>query len=249
MSTDSGSLRVKQAKFVWVIIAITYICVWLIPFFQKYTAPGKGSQEAFAILRDTGMFKWYIIPLFVLVINSYAEEIRRGNWAGVFAGIAFFLTDAFNEIWNGLFYTATGGYAAIWMCSFPTAFQPLMGWNIEIIFMFLLLGLASTKLLPADKNALVFGRINNRRFYAFIMAWLCVLVEIVLNLWGALVWNYSWWQPEFPYILFIIGYWPFFEVAFFVYDMESKKKQAIFTCSFAAVLAVAMTVFIQLKWI
>jgi len=124
-----------------------------------------------------------------------------------------------------------------------------MGWNIEIIFMFLLLGLASTKLLPADKDALVFGRINNRRFYAFIMAWLCVLVEIVLNLWGALVWNYPWWQPRFPFILFIIGYWPFFEMAFFVYDMESRKRQAIFTAAFASVLAVAMFVFIQLKWI
>lgn len=249
MASGAASTRARQAKFVWIIIAITYIGVWLIPVFQKYDGPGTGAREAFSILRDASLFKWYLIPLLLVVVNFYLDEIRRKNWGGIFAGLAFFLMDAFNEIWNGLFYTATGGHAAVWMCSFPTAYQPLMGWNIEIIFMFLLLGLASTKCLPADKDATVFGVINNRRFFAFVMAWVCVFVEIVLNWWGALVWNYPWWQPKFPFILFIIGYWPFFEVAYFVYDMEDTRKQAIFVGAFAAVIGIAFTGFLLLGWI
>jgi len=243
----SINTRRTQTLIIWLVIALTYFGVWLIPFFNSYGAEAPGAKEAYSILRDASLLKWYIVPLFVFVVYLYLDEIKRDNLRGVFAGLSFFLMDAFNEIWNGLFYTATG-YSAVWMCSFPTAYQPLMGWNIEIIFMFLILGLASTKLLPEDKELKILG-INNRHFFAFIMAWICVFVEILLNKWGALIWNYSWWQADFPFLVFIIGYLPFFEIAYFVYDMENLKKQAIFTGAFALLILLAMIIFMSMSLI
>ncbi|HOO72923.1 MAG TPA: hypothetical protein PK926_14295 [Spirochaetota bacterium] len=234
---------------IWIIIAVCYLIVWLIPAFTAYTGQAPGSEQNFAILRDYGQFKWYVIPLLLVVINLFADEMRRGNWSGIMAACALFLMDAFNETWNGLFYTATGGYSAVWMCSYPTAYQPLIGWNIEIIFMFLMMGIASTKLLPKDKEAMIFGKINNRHFFAFIMAWMCVFVEIVLNLCGALVWNYWWWRPSFPWLIFIIGYLPFFEIAFLVYDLPGLKQQITVVGAMAALFILSLAVFIPLGWL
>lgn len=249
MTAAESSLRLKQTRIVWGIIALTYIGVWLIPMFTSYTGKGAGTAEAEAILRDHGQFKWYIIPLLLVVINAFSDEIRRKNIGGIMAGLAFFFMDAFNEIWNGLFHTATGGFAAVWQCTYPTAYEPLMGWNIEIIFMFLLMGIASTKLLPEDKDMAVFGKINNRVFFAFVMAWLCVFVEIILNWIGALQWNYWWWQPEFPWIIFLIGYWPFFMIAYLVYDLPSTEAQAKVVGTMGALILISLAVFIPLGWI
>jgi len=242
--------RVKQAKIIWTLMALTYIGVWLIPVFTNFTGKGTGTDEAESVLRVYTNFKWYVIPFLLVVINAYANEIRTKNWAGVLAALAFFLMDAFNEIWNGLFHTATGGFAAVWQCGYPTAYEPLMGWNIEIIFMFLLMGIASTKMLPEDKEEMmIFGKINNRHVHAFIMAWFCVLVEIILCVIGALKWNYWWWQPDFPWIIFVIGYWPFFEIAYFVYDLPDTKQQVKVVGTMATLVVIALAVFIPLGWI
>ncbi len=174
------------------------------------------------------------------------DEVRSKNWAGILAGLAFFLMDAFNEIWNGLFCTATGGYAAVWMCVYPTSYEPLMGWNIEIIFMFLMMGIASTKLLPEDKNLMLFGKINNRHFFAFIMAWACVIVEIILNKCGALVWNYWWWSAEFPWLIFLAGYFPFWEISYYVYDLETTRDQVKVVSIMTLMVLIAFIVLIPM---
>ena len=249
MLSSPGAIRRKQSLFVWAIIALTYVMVWLIPLFTSYHGSGDGTEYATRILRDPTQFKWYVIPLFIIVVNAYVDELRKKNYSGVLAGLAFFLMDAFNEIWNGLFHTATGKYAAVWQCGYPTAYEPLMGWNIEIIFMFLLLGLASTKLLPQDKEKLVFGKINNRIASAFVFAWICVMIEIILNLIGALRWNYWWWKPSFPWLIFIIGYWPFFMIAYAVYDMESRKKQIAVVGTMLALVVASFAIFVSLGWI
>lgn len=250
MEKKAISPRIRQSKIIWIIIGITYVFVWSIPFWNTFTGKGTGTVDSESILRDYTQFKWYVIPLLLVVMNAYADEIRKKNFSIVFAGFALFLMDAFNEIWNGLFFTATGGYSAVWQCAYPTAYQPLIGWNIEIIFMFLLMGLVAPKLLPADKEKMMFwGKINNRHVFSFFMAWAAVLVEIILNLIGALKWNYWWWKPSFPWIVFIIGYWPFFEICYFVHDLESTKKQAIFVGAMATVVLVSLIVFIPLGWI
>ncbi len=239
----------RQEKIIWILIAAGYAIIWLIPCCVDYTGKGEGTLLAESILRDYTYFKWYVIPLLLIVINAYSDEIRNKNLSAVFAGLAFFLMDAFNEIWNGLFFTASGKFSAVWMCSYPTAYQPLMGWNIEIIFMFLLMGIAGTKLLPEDKNKLVFGKINNRHFIAIIMAWMCVIVEIILNLIGALKWNYWWWKPSFPWLIFLTGYLPFWMVSYHVYDMEQTRDQIKFVSIMAIVVVASLAVFIPLGWL
>ena len=249
MFAGKEGVRKKQTLIAWLIIFVSYHMVWLMPFFSRYPGKGDGTALAESMLRDSSQFKWYVIPLLMVVILFYLEEARKKNWSAIMAGFAFFLMDAFNETWNGLFYTASKGYAAVWQCAYPSAWQPLMGWNIEIIFMFLIMGLASTKLLPADKDKLIFGKINNRQFYAFILAWLCVIVEIVLNLTGALKWNYPWWQARFPLFIFLVGYWPFFQISFLVYDMPNPKQQRMVLGFMACVLILSWAIFIPMGWI
>lgn len=248
MEKNQSTTRVTQGIVIWTVIAIGYLIIWLIPFFTKYSGQGDFAAGAAAILRDTTQFKWYVIPLFLVVLNLYAEAIRQKNWSGILAGLAFFLMDAFNEIWNGLFFTGTGGYSAVWMCNFPMAYESLIGWNIEIMLMFLILGLTSTKLLPEDKEAKIW-KINNRHFFAIIMAWLCVIVEIILNLINALIWNFWWWNPSFPWLIFINGYLPFFMIAYLVYDLPKLKQQILVVGIMAAAVLISFMVFVPLKWI
>jgi len=92
--------------------------------------------------------------------------------------------------------------------------------------MFAIMGVAATKLLPEDKNARVLG-IPNRLFYAVVLSAACVFVEVILNAAGVLVWVYPWWNAGMPILIFLIGYLPFFLVAYWVYDMDSTRKQAM----------------------
>lgn len=242
--------RIRQAKIIWLIIGIANLFVWSIPFWTTYTGKGNGTEFAESILRDYTQFKWYVIPLLLIVLNAYADELRNKNYSVFFGGLALFFMDAFSEIWNGLFHTATGGYAAVWQCIYPTAYEPLIGWNIEIIFMFLLMGLAAAKVLPADKEKMMFGgKINNRHVLALIMAVASVIVEITLNRIGGLQWNYWWWQPSFPWLLLITCYLAYFEVCFLVHDLPDTRKQAIFVGAMASVVLICLAVFIPLGWI
>ena len=64
--------------------------------------PTDSAQQALSILRDGSQFQWHVIPLLLLVLYVYANEIERRNWNVVFAGLALFGMDWFNEIWNAL---------------------------------------------------------------------------------------------------------------------------------------------------
>ena len=54
----------------------------------------------------------------------------------------------------------------------------------------------------------------------------CVFVEYLLNAVGALTWDYSWWNRSQPWLIFLVGYFPFFVVAYWVHDMKCIKRQA-----------------------
>jgi len=69
--------------------------------------------------------------------------------------------------------------------------------------------------------------IPNRLLFAVVGSIFCVAVEILLNAVGALTWDYSWWSAGAPWLIFLIGYLPFFLVAFWVHDMESVRKKAL----------------------
>jgi len=187
--------------------------------------PTEAALEAQRILRDASQFQWYIIPLFALVLYVYAVEIERRNWNLVFAGLAFWGMDWFNETWNSLVFHFTG-YAPVWGAPGDTAYLILIGLNIEICFMFAIAGVAFSKTLPQDPQLRILG-IPNRLFLAVAGAVFCVVVEILLNLANALTWDYSWWNVQAPWLILLLGYLPFFLVAFWVHDMQNPRKQAM----------------------
>ena len=113
------------------------------------------ARAALELLRENSHFQWYVIPLLLLVIYIYAAEVERRNWNVFFAGLALWGMDWFNEIWNALVFHFTGR-APVWGASGRTAYQILIGLNIEICFMFAVMGVAAAKLLP-PRDARVLG--------------------------------------------------------------------------------------------
>jgi len=141
--------------------------------------PTESAQQALNILRDGSQFQWYVIPIFVLVMYVYAVEIERRNWSLVFCGLALWGMDWFNEIWNSLVFHFTQ-HAPVWGAPAKTAYLILIGLNIEICFMFFILGIVFAKMLPPDKSVKVFG-IPNRWFFMAFNTVVCVFIEILLN--------------------------------------------------------------------
>ena len=210
--------------------------------------PAESAQQALSILRHTDRFVWYVIPLLVIVIYIYSVEIEKRNWNVLFAGLALWGMDWFNEIWNALLFHFNG-YAPAWGAPGDTAYLILIGLNIEICLMFAVLGLAMAKMLPADKNLKILG-IPNRWFFAVLNSWLAIGIEMVLNALGVLTWEHSWWRMNNPWLLFLIGYLPFFVVAFWVHDMKTVKQKAITVGALLGFDAACLVVFIGiLKWI
>ncbi len=199
------------------------------------------ATQALAILRDGSHFSWYVIPLFAFVVYVYAVEVERRNWNLVFAGLAFWGMDWFNEIWNSLVLHLTG-YAPVWGAPGQTAFLILVGLNIEICFMFAIAGVAFGKMLPPDPKLRVFG-IPNRIFIAVAGSAFCVVVEVWLNSIGALTWDYSWWSARAPWLIFLFGYLPFFLMSFWVHDMRTVRSKVVTIGVIYGVDVVAAVVF------
>ena len=183
------------------------------------------ALQAQAILRDPSHFQWYDVPLLLIVLYKYSVEVERENWSIFFAGLALWGMDWFNEIWNGLVFHFTK-FAPVWATPGATAFNLLIGLNIEITFMFAIMGVYACKMLPKDKNLKIIG-INNRIFFAVVNSILAVGIEVCLNLAHALTWDYGWWNIRAPWLIFLIGYLPFFLVCFWVHDMKSVRNKAI----------------------
>jgi hypothetical protein len=187
--------------------------------------PTDSAAQAISILRNPITFQWYVIPLFALIVYVYTVEVERRNWSLVFAGLAFWGMDWFNEIWNGLVFHFTN-YAPVWGAPGQTAYLLLIGLNIEICFMFAIAGVAFSKMLPVNKKLKVLG-IPNRLFFAISGSIFCVIVELCLHAAGALTWDYTWWNVGAPWLIFLIGYLPFFLVSFWVFDMPTLRQKVI----------------------
>ena len=163
----------------------------------------KSAEQALSILRDASLYQWYVIPFFAFVVYVYAVEIERRNWNLLFAGLAFWGMDWFNEIWNALVFHFTG-YAPVWGAPGQTAYLILIGLNIEICFMFAIAGITFGKMMPPDKKMKLLG-IPNRLVIAVGGAAFCVFVEVLLNSIGALTWDYPWWSASAPWLIFLLG--------------------------------------------
>jgi len=208
----------------------------------------ESAAQALAILRDPSYFQWYIVPLLVITIYIYNVEIGDQNWNVLFGALALWGMDWLNEIANSLIFYFTG-YAPLWAAPGDTAYLILIGLNIEITLMFLIMGVATTRVLPADKHLKIF-KIPNRAFFAVLFALLAVIVEIVLNAWGALTWDYSWWSARSPIPIFFFGYLTFFIVAYWVHDMPTIKQKATTVGVIYGIVIVSLILFgAVLGWI
>lgn len=186
--------------------------------------PTDAALRATKILRDGSQFQWHVVPLLLLVLYVYANEIERRNWNVVFAGLALWGMDWFNEIWNALVFHFTR-YAPIWGAPGGTAYLVLIGLNIEICLMFAIMGVVVSKTLPADRRMRILG-IPNRWFFAVAASVFAVLVELALNAIGQLTWDWWWWSARVPWLIVVFGYLTFFVVAFWVHDMPTVRQKA-----------------------
>ncbi len=223
------------------------------------TNPNKTTPaDLEANLQNPAGLNWYIVPIFVIVFFLVCNEIKHKRYSVVFGGFAFWLWDVFNETWNSMVYATTG--QPVWgtTAAGNSALQILVGYNIEISFMFLVLGMATCKLLKTtdgyegvkfmDANKDWLNDPNNMYYKANVLSKnlsaeerkiklkavlqrisvivfgsiAAVIVEILLNQCNVLTWEKPWWQPNFPIILFIIGYVPFYVAAVVIHDLPRR---------------------------
>jgi hypothetical protein len=210
--------------------------------------PAQSALDAMALVRDPSHFSWYVIPFLLIVLYTYFYEIDKGNWSRVLAALAFWGMDFFNEIWNGLIFHFTQ-FAPCWSAPGDSAYLIFIGLNIEICFMFAISGIVATMAIPQDPTMKILG-INNRWFFAIVMSILSVCVEMVLNSIGALRWEWPWWNRDAPWLIFLFGYMPFYVVCYWVYDMNSRRRQVAVVGGILGFDALCMLVFgAWLGWI
>jgi hypothetical protein len=195
----------------------------------------QASLQALNGLRDLSMIKWYVIPLLAIVIYIYVIEIKKAreskNWDAVLAGLTLFGMDFINETWNGWVFHLTQR-SAFWTTPGDTALRTMVGWNIEIMFMFAISGIIYYHSLLPQKEDKILG-IPNRWAMAIGFSIFCVFVEVVLNIGGHLVWEYPWWNRSFEgiWLIFLFGYFEFFVAIIFMLSRKSMKGKIIFISS------------------
>lgn len=191
----------------------------------------EATLQALNGLRDFSTLKWYVIPLLAIVAYIYSKEIslarKTTNWNAVLCGLTIFGLDFFNETWNGWVMVLTG-HSAFWTAPGDTALRTMVGWNIEIMFMFAILGIIYYHSLSESKNKKILG-IDEKWFMAVVCSAFCVFVEVILNSAGMLVWEYPFWKASFAgiWLIFLIGYFHFFVGAVIMLNLKKLKSKLI----------------------
>ena len=119
----------------------------------------------------------------------------------------------------------------------------MVGWNIEIMFMFAISGIIYYNTLSDDKDEIILG-LPNRWFWAIGYALFCVFVECLLNMGGLLVWEYPWWERTFwgVWLIFLFGYFHFYVAIIIVIGMRSDRNKII-TIAAIYTVGILMNVF------
>lgn len=201
------------------------------------------SEMALQNLRDLTTLKWYVIPLLAIVFYIYTSEIKKarksGNWDAVFAGLTLFGVDFINETWNGWVFHLTQR-SAMWTAPGDTALRTMVGWNIEIMFMFALSGIIYYNTLSEDRSEKILG-LPNQWFWAIGYAAFCVFVECLLNAGGHLVWEYPWWYRSFKgvWLIFLFGYFHFYVAIVIVINLKTIQKKIMAVSSLYAIAIIA----------
>lgn len=204
------------------------------------------SRQALEGLRDLSTLKWYVIPLLAYTFYIYTLEIKKarsgGDWNVVFAGLTVLGMDFINETWNGWVLVLTGR-SAFWTVPGETALRTMVGWNIEIMFMFAISGIIYANTVSEDPRETILG-IPNRWFWAAAYSAFCVFVEVLLNMGGHLIWEYPFWQRSFKgvWLIFLFGYFHFYVAALLVMGMKTVRAK-VATVSALYFIAIAANIF------
>ena len=206
------------------------------------------SLRALQILRDPHHFQWYLVPLFGIIVYLYAVELGRKNWNVALAGAAYYGIEWIGEILNSL-WLHFSGYAPLWGEPGETAYLILVGINVETTLMFMVFGLAIAKVLPADPRARILG-LPNRVLVTLGFSLLAASVETLLNAWGALTWDYSWWGWPNLWSVILFAYAPATAFTIWVHDLRSLRAKLWLLGGIFALDALLLFLFIHvLRWI
>lgn len=192
---------------------------WLLGTVPEYV------REAQSILRDGSTFQWSTVALLGLVIYVYSVEVERRRWDIILAGLAFSMMDLFNELVNSAIFHATDR-APLWAVTGDTSYLIFIGFTIEILLLFAVVGVSFVKQLPPDRKAKILG-LPNRPVMILGCSLICVIVELFLVSTGYFHWEYWWWNEPFIPLIVIFGYGTFFAVAAWVYDMGEDHRRQI----------------------
>lgn len=139
--------------------------------------------------------------------------------------------------------------APLWATTGPTAYQFLVGINVEITFMFALGGIVYVKMLPADRSARILG-MPNRLAVGLGLSIVSVAVELFLNAAGVFHWHWWWWNTPFVPLIVIFGYLWFFLFAAWVYDAPTPRKRWTRVGGLAAIdVTMALLFGVGLGWL
>ena len=204
---------------------------------------GNGSQEAMNLVdqikvRSTENFNWTFIFILAVVFYVYWSELHKKNYEVVFAGLALYGVHWLYEIANAIIGHVTG-YPLWSVSNESTTFILLVGVCWELSMMFMLAGIISFKMLPADRGKRYFAKngkkgISRKLVGAIEMALLFALVESFLAATSnhSFIWVYKWWGV-LP--VFITTYIPFFLASNYVPDMKPEKRKAFLITEWALV--------------
>ncbi|MDY0313246.1 MAG: hypothetical protein RBR20_14110 [Desulfobacterales bacterium] len=216
--------------------------------------PTYASEQALRGLRDLSTLQWYVIPLLAIVFYIYASEIKKArrlrNWDAVLCGLTVFGMDFINETWNGWVFHLTQR-SACWTAPGPTALRTMVGWNIEIMFMFAIAGIIYYNTLSDSTREKILG-IPERWFWAVAYSAFCVLVEVLLNLGGHLVWEYPWWNRSVQgvVLIFLFGYFHFYVACIVTLSLKTMRAKTIFVGVLHAIAIVANVIALgHLGWV
>ncbi len=205
------------------------------------------TREALRQVRDPHLFKWYAVALLAFVVYAYAIEIERRRLDVVAAGVAVWLADWFNEIVNGLVLHVSGR-AALWTTTGPTAYQFLIGLNVEIMFMFAIAGIVYAKLLPPGRDLRSLW-LPNRLAIALGLSIVSVAVEVFLHATGTFHWRYWWWNVQSLPVIVIFGYLWFYLYAAWVYDSPPRRRMMLLGALGAIDLIMGLVFGVGLGWL
>jgi hypothetical protein len=204
------------------------------------------SQQALQGMRDLSTLQWYVIPMLAYTFYIYVKEAQKGltagDWNGFFAGLTIFGVDFVNETWNGWVFYLTQR-SAFWTVPGPTALRTMIGWNIEIMFMFAILGIIFYNTILPDPKRKILG-LQSQWFWAIGYSAFCVFIECFLNIGGLLIWEYSFWNLSFGglWLIFLIGYFHFFVAAIITINLKTIRAKITWVACIYAV-AIVMNIY------